>query len=89
MNSPEKWELKVDPSIWKVLKKFPKKNAATLTESILLLPVDPYAGDIRKLGGKENIWRRRIGAYRISFELYPSSNLIVVFEVKRRTSNSY
>jgi hypothetical protein len=28
---------------------------------------DPFSGDILKLRGMENRWRRRAGSYRISF----------------------
>jgi len=89
MSSPENWELKIDASVWKVVKRFPRRDATAIAEVIRLLPDNPYAGDIRKIGGEEHVWRRRVGSYRISYELYPEQKLIVVFQVKRRTSNTY
>jgi len=53
------------------------------------MPNDPYTGDIQKIGGEENTWRRRIGSYRISYEIYPDLRLVIVFKVKRRTSTTY
>ena len=36
------------------------------------------AGDLVKLKGKENAWRRRVGEYRIFFTLREKENLIIV-----------
>ncbi|TSC77529.1 MAG: hypothetical protein G01um101433_556 [Parcubacteria group bacterium Gr01-1014_33] len=30
---------------------------------------NPFMGDLHKLGGSEAEWRRRVGSYRIIFEL--------------------
>ena len=35
------------------------------------LPLNPYAGDIKKMEGEEYVWRRRVGAYRIFYEIMP------------------
>ncbi len=39
--------------------------------------------------GEENTWRRRIGAYRVLYEIHPDKKIIYVFEIKRRTSTTY
>ena len=51
--------------------------------------VNPYAGDIEKMEGTEDIWRRRIGAYRITYEIRTKEKMVYVFEVAHRTSNTY
>jgi mRNA-degrading endonuclease RelE of RelBE toxin-antitoxin system len=89
MNSQENWDIEVATNVFKAIKKFPRKDARVILEVIELLQNNPYAGDIQKLGGEEHTWRRRVGAYRISYELYPTRKLILVFEVKRRTSHTY
>jgi mRNA-degrading endonuclease RelE of RelBE toxin-antitoxin system len=89
MNSQENWDLEVATNVFKAIKKFPRKDVRAILEVIKSLPVNPYTGDIRKLGGEEHAWRRRVGAYRISYELYPTRKFILVFEVKRRTSHTY
>ena len=89
MSSPKKWDLEIGSRVYRALGNFPRKDAAKLVEVIHSLPANPYAGDIKKLGGEENVWRRRVGSYRLSYELYPSQGRILVFEVKRRTSTTY
>lgn len=50
---------------------------------------DPFDGDIFNLGGEENAWRRRAGAYRILFKILSEERIIFVREVARRTSSTY
>ena len=89
MNSNERWELKIDNAVYKELARFPKKNAEKIFKAIELLPFDPYAGDIEKIKNEENVWRRRVGAYRIFYEIKKDERVIEVFWVERRTSSTY
>jgi mRNA-degrading endonuclease RelE of RelBE toxin-antitoxin system len=50
---------------------------------------DPFAGDIKRLKGQSTAWRRRVGQYRIIYDLYPQEHLIVVAGILRRTSTTY
>jgi mRNA-degrading endonuclease RelE of RelBE toxin-antitoxin system len=53
------------------------------------LPRDVFAGDTQKMRGEEQTWRRRVGAYRILYELEKNPDVVVVFHVERRTSKTY
>jgi len=50
---------------------------------------DPYQGDVKFLRGSGGALRRRIGDWRILFELDKKTQLIVVIGVRRRASNTY
>jgi len=50
---------------------------------------DPFAGDIEKMSGQENVWRRRVGAYRIFYEVFTDQKLIHITDIRRRTSSTY
>jgi len=89
MNLKENWGLKIDSDVYKDLFKFPKNYSGKILGVIENLPVDPYSGDIEKIKGERNLWRRRAGSYRIFYELYPDKNLIHVLWVERRTSKTY
>lgn len=89
MNSEKNWILQVDNSVDKFLAKIPKKDSLVIFEVMESLPENPFFGDIQKIQGEENSWRRRIRNYRIFYEILPKENLIYVYEVKRRTSNTY
>lgn len=89
MNSKKAWALQIDPSVSKTLKKIPQNYAKRLISTIEALPQNPFAGDIQKMAGEKDVWRRRIGEYRIFFEMLPQENIIHVFHVERRTTITY
>ena len=83
------WDLQVDSSVFKILKKIPLRDAKAILVVIKLLPVDPYFGDIQKMKGEENAWRRRVGSYRIFYKIKVSEEIVLVFKLERRTSRTY
>ena len=89
MNSRENWDLQVDPAVFKFLKKIPKGYVAAILEVIKFLPANPYFGDIQKMKGGGEVWRRRVGAYRIFYKVKTSEKVILVFSVERRGSKIY
>jgi len=50
---------------------------------------DPYTGDIAHLQGESFAWRRRVGNYRIIYELIPDQRFIIVSRIERRTTTTY
>lgn len=89
MHSERSWVLQIDDSAYKFLEKVPRKDAERILFILQELPADPFRGDIKKMRGEQNIWRRRVGTYRIRYELIVEEKVIHVFLVERRTSNSY
>jgi len=49
---------------------------------------DPFQGDIGKLQGLPG-FRRRIGDWRVFFEIVPEDRQVVVAAIERRTSTTY
>lgn len=89
MSSSEVWDLQIDPSVQKALKKIPREYAERIILVIRLLPADPYFGDIQKMKADENSWRRRVGEYRLFYKILREQRLVLVFHVERRTSSTY
>ena len=90
MNSNKNWKLKIRERIWKDIARFPRKDRRRIIKVIEKdLVLNPYSGDIERMKGEENCWRRRIGAYRIFYEIYPRKKIIYVYRVERRTSKTY
>ncbi len=83
------WNVEVRGKARKKLKKIPAKNAGMILEVIDGLKTDPFEGDIEKLAGEVNAWRRRVGSYRIFFEIYPQTHSVYVYKIERRGSNTY
>lgn len=89
MNSNINWQLRIRDNAYKQIVKFPPKDQKRLLKAIELLSSNPFAGDIQKMEGEENVWRRRIGSYRIRYEIIARDSVIYVFLVERRTSKTY
>jgi mRNA-degrading endonuclease RelE of RelBE toxin-antitoxin system len=51
------------------------------------MEADPYSGDIKRL--QPPAWRRRVGSYRIFFDMLPKEKRAVVTAIERRTSTTY
>ena len=63
------WEVRVGKSAKKKLQRFPQKDQDRVLSALDEFIFNPYAGDIEKIEGEENTWRRRIGSYRIIYEI--------------------
>lgn len=89
MNSEKNWKLQIDPTIFKSLKKLTIKDREKILSAIGELEINPYLGDIQKIKNETNVWRRRIGSYRLFFEIYPGEKIVLAFHVERRTTTTY
>ena len=89
MNLLKNWVLKVDPDVFKTIKKMPRRDAEAVLIAIYFLPKNPYFGDIQKMKGENDVWRRRIGVWRIFYKIKIEERVILVFKLERRTSKTY
>lgn len=88
-DSSKNWVLQIDPKVLKIVKRFPQKDTKRIVNVIETLPTNPYVGDIQKMAGEKSVWRRRIGSYRLFYELITEEKVIHVFLVERRTTTTY
>jgi len=50
---------------------------------------DPFGGDVRPLKDQPTAFRRRVGDWRIFFDVYPDRRMLEVVHIVRRTSTTY
>jgi mRNA-degrading endonuclease RelE of RelBE toxin-antitoxin system len=81
------WILLVTKPAQKDLEKLPTRDQARLERALDALQTDPFSGDVKRL--QPPGWRRRVGSYRIFYDLYFDERRIVVTAIKRRTSTTY
>ena len=67
----------------------PLRDRPRLLAALGDLESDPFHGDAIRLRGKDDVWRRRVGAWRIVFELDRPKRIIRVGTIVRRTSTTY
>lgn len=89
MSSNKNWLLKIDENVYREFRKFPKKDFMRIIMVLEDPNFSPYIGDIEKIKGESNLWRRRIGAYRVFYEIKQEERIVHVFWVERRTSKTY
>ena len=53
------------------------------------MAVDPTAGDVLPLKGERSGYRRRVGHWRIFFDLEHHILVVSVIDIERRTTTTY
>ena len=72
----------------KSLKRIPAGDKTRILAALEEMRQDPFQGDIRKLQGLPG-FRRRVGSWRILFEVLPERRHVIIAAVERRTSTTY
>ena len=83
------WELLLAKSARKNITRFPRKDQLRIREILYDLIINHYSGDIEKIKGEKNTWRRRVGNYRILYEINSKAKIIFIADIRRRTSKTY
>jgi mRNA interferase RelE/StbE len=86
---PMAWNLHITGPAQKEFLKLPPKDQARVKNALLAMEQDPFGGDIKRLKGQASAWRRRVGNYRIVYDLHVEEQRIVVAGILRRTSTTY
>lgn len=74
----------------KSLKKIPRKFQKKIKTSILKLETNPFCfGTIKLVGYPAAPYRHRVSDYRILFDIWEEKKILMVLDIKRRTSTTY
>jgi len=83
------WSLQVTGPAQRDLRRLPPRDHARVKATLVAMQEDPFSGDIARLKAQPAAWRRRVGSYRIFYDVYPRQLLIVVTAVQPRASTTY
>jgi mRNA interferase RelE/StbE len=72
----------------KALKRVPTTDRTRILSALGEMQQNPFQGDIRKLQGLPG-FRRRVGNWRILFEVVSERSHVVIAAIERRTSTTY
>ncbi len=84
-----KWELLLAGPARKALKRIPASDRGRILAALDEMEEDPFQGDIVRLKAQPTAWRRRVGNWRILFDIDPDRRLVIVHDILRRTSTTY
>lgn len=89
MNSAPPWQLILERSAEKTLARVPRPEADRLLEVLEQMSQNPLVGDVRRLTNQPAAYRRRVGNYRIFFDVDYRLRQVQIVAVERRTTTTY
>jgi len=79
-----KYDLIIKPAAEKSLDKVPLPFRRRILDAMKKLRNEPRPAGVVKLAGDENLWRIRVGNYRIVYEIHDDQLIILVLRVAHR-----
>lgn len=88
-SAPDAWSVSLAKSAQRQLDKLPAGDFTRVDAAIESMHVDPFAGDVVHLTNAEAAFRRRVGNYRILFDVFRDRRHVDVVAILRRTTTTY
>jgi len=79
------WQIEIERKALKKLKKIPDPYKSAITEAIDRLSSEPRPDGCTKLKGSSDLWRIRVNAYRIVYQVHNNRLLILVIRIDHRS----
>ncbi|MBI2639807.1 MAG: type II toxin-antitoxin system RelE/ParE family toxin [Candidatus Sungbacteria bacterium] len=83
------WVVHIPKRVKKQIKRLPIRDRERILNALRDFVIDPWLGDIAKIGERDDLWRRRVGNYRIFYSIRTGAGVVEIKEVLRRASNIY
>ena len=83
------WKVELARRANKALQKAPKTDQRRLIEALKELQEDPLNRKIDWLKNAPPAHKRRVGSWRILFDVDPVDRVVSVVDIRRRTSKTY
>ena len=83
------WELVLAGPAGRSLRRIPAADQRRVLAALDGMQEDPFGGDVVRLKAQPTAWRRRVGDWRILFDVDPKHQVVIVHGVVRRTSTTY
>ena len=84
-----RWGLEITKPAARDLRDVPRADLEHIDQAFEDMRADPYYGDIKFLKGTNRILRRRVGNWRVEFEVRSDRRIVVILSVIRRGSHTY
>ena len=69
----------------KFLSKLEKVSKERVFKRIKELYEDPFPSDVKKLKGEKDVYRIRVGDFRVLYRIIPEDEVILIFRVDKRS----
>ncbi|MFH1017641.1 MAG: type II toxin-antitoxin system RelE/ParE family toxin [Pseudomonadota bacterium] len=81
---PKRYVVEISRSAERQLKTINRKDQARIVQAILTLEINPLPIGVRKLSGYEDVYRIRVGTYRVIYNVEGRKLLIIVLKIGHR-----
>ena len=78
------YEVQISRTAEQQLRKLPHADQTRVARVMLALANDPFPRGVRKLSGYDDVFRVRVGRYRILYSVSDTALIIVVLKVGHR-----
>ena len=89
MNSSDTWRVLLRKRAQKAVARAPRPEQERLRDAIKEMESDPFAGDVDRLKGERTAFRRRVGDWRVLFDVHREIRPVEVRSIERRTTTTY
>jgi mRNA interferase RelE/StbE len=79
-----RYEIIIKPTAEKSMDKIPRSARRRIADALEGLRNDPRPKGVVKLAGDENLWKIRIGVYRVVYEIHDDQLTVLVLRVAHR-----
>lgn len=83
------WRLTFSRNAQRSLRRLPPEGRRRLDDAIAEMERDPLSGDVVLLKDYPVGYRRRVGPYRILFDIDRATQSVQIQDIERRTSTTY
>lgn len=83
------YPVELRPAAQRDLRRVPERDLERLEPAILSLGDEPRQRASAKLKAEEQVYRLRLGQYRVIYEIFEEAKLVVVTRVRRRGEGTY
>ena len=84
------WNVELTSGATRALRRIPSRDRQRIDAALLLMKDEPLSGDVVPLKGEyQGTFRRRVGSWRLIFSAKPDIQVVVVHDIRRRTSSTY
>ncbi len=84
------WDFLLAKDAQRAFRSMPANDRTRINRAFNEMKIDPLSGDLVALKGEyQGQFRRRVGSWRIIFELDPTAHVILIHDIRRRTSTTY
>ncbi len=89
MSSSATWRVLVRKDAQKVVARAPRPDQERLRDAIKKMELDPFAGDVERLKNERIAFRRRVGNWRLLFDVLRELRIVQIRHIERRTTTTY